>query len=44
MLFGAYTLGKSQELVAILNDAGIENGKIRKLDKLYENLIVKGEY
>lgn len=22
----------------------IENGKIRKLDKLYENLIVKGEY
>ncbi|MCL5442265.1 MAG: hypothetical protein M1603_01100 [Candidatus Marsarchaeota archaeon] len=24
VLFGAYTLGKSQELVAILNDAGIE--------------------
>jgi hypothetical protein len=31
VLFGAYTLGKSQELVAILNDAGIEPVMSKKL-------------
>ncbi|MGC8538032.1 MAG: hypothetical protein ACP5MZ_03575 [Candidatus Micrarchaeia archaeon] len=31
VLFGAYTLGKSQELVAILNDAGIEPALSKKL-------------
>lgn len=47
VLFGAYTIGRSQELVKILNDVGIVpvvEEKVSKINKVYEKHGVRLEY